>query len=133
MTFRIIFCKNVARIECATHHQRLYNACIWLKKTQLAKNFLKMPKILLGPFQKQSSRGFLEKRFSREFCKIDRESPVLESVLNKVAVLHPALKKKLQQHRRFPIKFCGIFQNISGRLPGFSIFQERFLSMHFFL
>ena len=45
------FPKNVARIECATHHERLYNACIWLKKIQFAKNFLKMPKIHLDHFQ----------------------------------------------------------------------------------
>ena len=43
MSFCRTFRKNVARIECATYHERLYNACIWLKKTQFAKNFLKMP------------------------------------------------------------------------------------------
>ena len=32
MTFCETFRKNVARIECATHHERIYNACVWLKK-----------------------------------------------------------------------------------------------------
>ena len=59
MTFCRTCRKDFARIECATHHERLYSACIWSKTTQLAKNFLKMPKIYLGHFLKQSSRGFL--------------------------------------------------------------------------
>ena len=31
MTFCEAFHKNVTRIECATHYERLYNACIYLK------------------------------------------------------------------------------------------------------
>ena len=60
MTFCGSFRKNVAGIECATHDERLYNACIWLKKIQFAKNFLKMPKSHLGHFQKRSSGSFFE-------------------------------------------------------------------------
>ena len=59
MTFCRTCRKNFARTECATHHEKLYNACIWSKTTQLPKNFVKMPKIHLGHIQKQSSRGFL--------------------------------------------------------------------------
>ena len=51
MTFYGTFRKNVVRIECAAHHERLYDACIWLKNIQFANNFLKMPKIHLGHFQ----------------------------------------------------------------------------------
>ena len=31
MTFCGTFRKNLAGIECATHHERLHNACVWLK------------------------------------------------------------------------------------------------------
>ena len=51
MTFCGTFRKDFARIECATLHERLYNACISLEKIQFAKNFLKIQKIHLDHFQ----------------------------------------------------------------------------------
>ena len=90
MTFWETFRKNVARIECAAHQKILCNACILLKKIQLAKNFPKLPKIFLGHFQKQLCRGFLSKICSWGFRKIQRKSRVMESPLNKVAVFQQA-------------------------------------------
>ena len=58
-TFCGTFCKNVARIECVIHSGRLYNDCLWLRKIQFAKNFSKMPKIILGQFPKQLFGSFL--------------------------------------------------------------------------
>ena len=116
-----------------THHERLYNACIWLKKIQFAENFLKMPKIHLGYFQRQSSRGFLLKRCSWEFRKIHKESPVLESLLNNVAVLHLTtyLKKRLQQHRRFSMNFAEFLRTSPGGCSVFHYFKRGFsISAH---
>ena len=50
MTFCRTCRKNFARIECATHHERLYSACIWSKTTQLCKEFPENAKDLPGSF-----------------------------------------------------------------------------------
>ena len=39
MTFCKTFRKNIARIECTAHHERLYNACVWLKRDTFCKVF----------------------------------------------------------------------------------------------
>ena len=134
MTFGGTFPKNVARIEWAAHQERLYNACIWLKKIHFANNCPKMPNIPLDHFQEQSSGGFLLKRCSWEFRKIHRKSPLMESLLNKVAVPQSAtLFKKETPAQAFSYEFGEIFKRTSGWLLGFSLFQERFLFIHFFL
>ena len=134
MTFCGTVRKNVARIKCATHHERLYNACVWLKKIHFANNFLKMLNILLDHFQEQPSGDVLWKGCSWEFCKIHRKYPLLESLLNKFGVLQSTtLFKKETPTQAFSYEFCEIFKDTSGRLLAFSLFQERFLTMYFFL
>ena len=71
-----------------------------------------MSNILLGRFQKQSSGGFPFKRCSREFRKNSQE---------------------ISSTQAFSYEFGESFKNTSGRLLGFSLFEERFLTMHFFL
>ena len=62
------------------------------------------------------------KRYSKEFCKIYRKTPVPESLFNKVAGISPAtlLKKRLWK-RSFSMNFpkslrTTFLQNTSGRL-----------------
>ena len=50
MTFCETFCTNVARTECATHHERLYNACVWLKSDTFCKQFPQNAKDSSGSF-----------------------------------------------------------------------------------
>ena len=115
---------NICRIVRATQQERLYNVCGWLKKIHFAKNFFKMSKIILSHFQKQSSR----------VLKIHRKSPVLDSPLNKAEILQSAtLIKKEAPAQTFSYEFYEIFKNTFRRLLGFSLLQERFLFMHFFL
>ena len=127
MTFCGTFRKNVARIEWATHQERLYNACVWLKKIHFANNCPKMPKFPLGHFQEQSSGGFLLKRYSWEFRKIHRKSLLLESLLNKVAVPQPQryLKKRLQ-HRRSLMNLAKFSRAPPGDCLVFHYFKRGF-------
>ena len=65
---------------------------------------------------------FFKKRCSWKFHKIDRKTPVPETLFNKVAGLRPAtLLKKSLWHRCFPVNFeqflkTPSLQNKSGRL-----------------
>ena len=110
MTFCGSFRKNVAGIECATHDERLYNACIWLKKIQFAKNFLKMPKSHLGHFQKRSSGSFWDvlENFAK-FTGNDLYWSLFLIKLQSSILQTPAA-------RAFSCELCGIFKNTSGWL-----------------
>ena len=67
--------------------------------------------------------------FKREFHKIDRKSPVLESLLNKVAVLHPAtLFKKETPAQTFSYEFL----TPPGACFVFHYSHYAFLSVGFF-
>ena len=58
MTFCKTFRKNIARIECTAHHERLYNACVWLKKDTFCKEFPQNTKDSSGSFPEAVVRGF---------------------------------------------------------------------------
>ena len=45
MTLCGTFRKAVARIECATHHEKLNNTLIWLKKIHFTKNLAKNSRV----------------------------------------------------------------------------------------
>ena len=89
--------------------QKIIILCLRLvkKKIHSANNFPKMPKILLGHFQKQLPVAFLWKRCSWKFCKIHRKSPVMESLLVKVALLQSTtLSKKQTPAQACSYEFC---------------------------
>ena len=85
----------------------------------------------------RSSRpeGFFKRDALEDFAKFAGNPLHWGLFLIKLQSSIPQLhfKMRLQQHRRFSIKFCGIFKNTSRRLLGFSLFQVRFLIMYFFL
>ena len=69
MTFCKTFRKDAARIEYATHHERLYNACVWLKNDTFCKEFPQNTKDSSGSFP-----GAIFRRFSLKevFLRISR-------------------------------------------------------------
>ena len=91
MTFCKTFRKNIARIECTAHHERLYNACVWLKKDTFCKEFPQNTKDSSGSFPEAVVRGFSLKEVFLRISQIHRKSPVVESLLTKVAVLQSAI------------------------------------------
>ena len=85
----------------------------------------------------RSSRreGFFKRDVLEDFAKFTGDPLNWSLFLIKLqsSILQLYFKKRPQQHRCFPIKFCGIFKNTSGQLLDFSLFQERFLIIHLFL
>ena len=85
---------------------------------------------LLMYTQKQSSDVFCKKGVMKKLGKIQRKTPVLESLFNKVATrwLATLLKKKLL-HTHFLLNFAKFFvtpflQNTSGRLLQCSLLKN---------
>ena len=127
MTFCGTFRKNVARTECATHHERLYNACVWLKKIHLQRISPKCQKFSWVISRSSRPEVFVEISALENFAKFTRKSPLLESLLNKVAVLQsPALFKKRLKHRRFPMNFEKFWRTPLGDCMGFHHFKRGF-------
>ena len=128
MTSSETFRKNVAINECATHHKRLYNACVCFKKIHCAKNLPKMPNILQDHYiQTQSSRVFFKKGDLENFFKIHKNPFVWSLFLIKLqsssAQLY--LKKRLQ-HRRFPMNFVKFSRTPPGDCSVFHYFKGCF-------
>ena len=61
MTFCETFRKDVARIEYATHHEILYNACVWLKNDTFYKEFPQNTNDSSGSFPESVVRRFSSK------------------------------------------------------------------------
>ena len=62
--------------------------------------------------QKQVFVGVLQNICALKFCRIHRKTPVLESLFDKVAGLHPAtLLKKGLQHKCFSANVANLFMN----------------------
>ena len=135
MTFCRVFRKNLTRISCAANRERLYNACIWLKKIQFANNFLKSKCQRFNWVISRSRR--LEVFFKRDvldnFTKLTGNPLYWSLFLIKLqfSILQVYLKNRLQQHRRFTMNFVEFSR--TPCLLGFSLFQERFLIIQFFL
>ena len=72
MTFCETSRKNVVRIECATNHERLYNACVWLKKDTFCKEFPENVKDSSGSFPESVVRRF---SLNEVFLRISQNSP----------------------------------------------------------
>ena len=127
MTFCGTFRKNVARIEWATHHERLYNACVWLKKIHFANNCPKMPNISLGHFQKLSSGGFLLKAALENFAKFTGNLLYWSLFLIKLQSPSPQLYlKKRLQHRRFLMNLEKFSREPPGDCLVFHYFKRGF-------
>ena len=68
---------------------------------------------------------FFKKRCSQKFHKIDRKTPVPETLFNKVAGLRPAtLLKKSLWHRCFPVNFVKFLRNLFQRASPDDCFQK---------
>ena len=76
MTFCETFRKDVARTEYATHHERLYNACVWLKNDTFCNEFPQNTKDSSGSFPEAVVRRFSLKevflRISQNLQEIPR-------------------------------------------------------------
>ena len=75
MTFYEAFRKNVARTECATHHERLYNACVWLKTYTFCKEFPQNAKDSSGSFPEVVVRRFSLKELFLRISQNSQEIP----------------------------------------------------------
>ena len=127
MTFCGTFRKNVARIEWATHHERLYNACVWLKKIHFANNCPKMPNIPLGHLQKLSSGGFLLKAVLENFAKFTGNLLYWSLFLIRLQSPSPQLYlKKRLQHRRFLMNLVKFSRAPPGDCLVFHYFKRGF-------
>ena len=113
MIFCRTFCKNVARIECATCHKRLYNACIWLKKAQLAKISSKCQIFTWVISRSSCLEGFFKGDVLEDFTG----NPLYWSLLLQS-------KKRLQQHTRFPINFAEFSRTPPGGCLVFHYFKR---------
>ena len=69
------FLKNVARIECAAHHKRLYNACVWSKKDTFCKEFPQNAKDSSGSFSEAVVRRFYLKEMFLRISQSSQEIP----------------------------------------------------------
>ena len=65
-------------------------------------------------FRSSRSHVFFKMGFLKNFANFTRETPVLESLLNKVARLKPCkfIKKRLQ-HMCFPVKYANLLKTTS--------------------
>ena len=135
MTFCETFRKNVARIECATHHERIYNACVWLKKDTFCKEFPQNAK--------DSSESFPEavvRRFSLKdvFLRISQNLQEIPCTGVSLQSYSPQRYfKRETQARAFSYEFCEIFKSTTGRLLDFftisrEVSRYAFLSVGFF-
>ena len=113
MTFCGTFHKNVARIECVIHHERLYNDCVWLKKIQFAKNFSKMPNVPLGHFRSSLPEVLYKTGILENFAKFTGNPLYWSLFLIKLQSSSPQfyLKKETSiEFSRKPPGDCLVFQ-----------------------
>ena len=62
------------------------------------------------PRKKQSLESFYKSRFSYKLCNIYRKSPVLESLLNKVAGLEQVFRPAILLMQVFSCEYCEILK-----------------------
>ena len=75
MTFCETFRENVTRIECATHHEILCNACVWFKKDTFCKEFPQNAKDSSGSFLEAVLRMFSLKEVFLRISQNSKEIP----------------------------------------------------------
>ena len=122
MTFFGTFLKNVARIECATYYERLYNAYI-----QFAKNFPKMPKFSWVISRSSRPKVFFKRDVLENFAKSTRNPKYRSLFLIKLQSSIPQLcsKKKLQ-HGNCPMNFAEFPRTSPGGCLFFRYFKRGF-------
>ena len=97
MTFFGTFLKNVARIECATYYERLYNAYI-----QFAKNFPKMPKFSWVISRSSRPKVFFKRDVLENFAKSTRNPKYRSLFLIKLQSSIPQHQKRNCSTEIFP-------------------------------
>ena len=127
MTVFWTFLKNVARIECATYYERLYNPCIRLKKIQFAKNFPKMPKFSWVISRSSRPKVFFKRDVLENFAKSTKNPKYRSLYLITLQSSIPQLcsKKKLQ-HGNFPMNFAEFPRTAPGGCLFFRYFKRGF-------
>ena len=75
MTFCETFRKNIATIECALHHERLYNAYVWLKNDTFCKEFPQNAKDSSGSFPEAVVRRLSLKEVFLRILQNSQEIP----------------------------------------------------------
>ena len=99
--FLLIMCKEHSLRRSTNLFSRNHPTLFLIKKRMSAD--VQCWTITLSNWQKQSPEVF---------CNIQRETPVLESFLNKVAGLYVCnfIKKKKLQHRCFPVNIANLLR-----------------------
>ena len=134
MTFCGTFRKNVARVECAAHHERLYNVCVWLKRYILQRISPKCQIFSWVISRSSLPEVFFKRDVLENFANFKGNSSYWSLSLVKFQSSSPQLYfKKRLQHRRFPMNFAKFSRTPLDDCFFFSLFQERLPIMYFFL